>query len=95
MQVLQIDLLKNPEVKDLVTDLQPGDAIKLHCSIKALDDQTLTLTLDEAEEGDAVEEDEGDEDEEITDEVVVSNVKPGRAANSGGNGGMIASMMES
>lgn len=50
MQKIQIDLKKNPEIADLVIDLQPGDKILLHTSINELDDQTLGLTIEEAEE---------------------------------------------
>lgn len=51
MQRITIDLVKEPEIKDLLATKQPGDLIDLHCSIQALDDQTATLTIDEAEEG--------------------------------------------
>lgn len=51
MQTIIIDLKKNPEIADLVTDKQPGDRILLHTSIKQLNDQTLELTIEEAEEG--------------------------------------------
>lgn len=51
MQVITIDLVKDPEIKDLIADMQPGDLVDLHCSIKAMDDQTLTLTVTEASEG--------------------------------------------
>jgi len=66
MQVLTIDLKRNPDVEALVVDKEPGDLIDLHCSIKVLDAQTLTLTLDEAEEGKEPAEDEaaGDENAE-------------------------------
>jgi preprotein translocase subunit YajC len=53
MQTLTIDLKREPEIADLVADLQPGDPVLLHTTIKAMDDQTLTLTLEEAEEGQA------------------------------------------
>lgn len=52
MQVVQIDLFKNPEVASVVSDMQPGDSIILHGTIKALDQQTLTVTVEEVEEGD-------------------------------------------
>lgn len=51
MQVLQIDLFKNPEVAQVVSDMQPGDDIIIHGTIKALDDQTLTVTVEEVEQG--------------------------------------------
>ena len=51
MQSLTIDLKKNPAIADLVQTMQPGDYVDLHTSIKALDDQTLTLTVTSADEG--------------------------------------------
>jgi len=51
MQRITIDLVKNPEIMDLLANKQPGDLVDLHCSIQAIDSQTATLTVDEAEEG--------------------------------------------
>jgi hypothetical protein len=51
MQTLTIDLVKEPEIKDLTASMQPGDLVDLHTSIKSIDDQTLVLTINEAEEG--------------------------------------------
>ena len=51
MQSLTIDLKKNPEVERLVSAMEPGGKVDLHCSIRARDEQTLTLTLEEASEG--------------------------------------------
>lgn len=53
MQKLLIDLKKNPEVADLVSTMQPGDKIVLETSIKAKDDQTLTLTMESASSGES------------------------------------------
>lgn len=44
-QVIQIDLNKNKPVADVVADLQPGDEVEVICTIKAKDDQTLSLEL--------------------------------------------------
>lgn len=60
MQTLTIDLKKNPEVANLVSGMEPGKRIVLQTSIKANDDQTLTLTLESAEAG--------GEDVEVVDE---------------------------
>lgn len=51
MQVITIDLKKNPDIADLLVDMEPGDILDLHCSIKAMDDQTCSLTVQSAEEG--------------------------------------------
>lgn len=51
MQNVTIDLKQNPEVADVIKTMQPGDSVDLHCSIKSMDDQTLVLTVNEAEEG--------------------------------------------
>ncbi len=65
MQTLKIDLKNNPDVAAVVADLQPGTELILKGSIKALDEQTLTVTLEEVEapeaEAEDVEEDEEDE----------------------------------
>lgn len=51
MQTITLDLKKEPDIAALVADMQPGDPVTLHTTVKAKDDQTLTLTLEEAEEG--------------------------------------------
>lgn len=56
MQTVIIDLVKNPDIKDLLSSMQPGDPVDLHTTIKALDDQTATLTVEEASEGKKVDE---------------------------------------
>jgi hypothetical protein len=58
MTNLTIDLLKNPEIKDLVATMSPGDPIKIHAVIKDVDDQTLVATVTSAQEGDPVPEEE-------------------------------------
>ena len=63
MQTVLIDLKKNPDIADLVRTSQPGDYIDLHTSIKSLDDQTLTLTVESAEEAEPPEKPEGEEEE--------------------------------
>lgn len=75
MQTITIPLDKNPTVADLVADKEPGEKIYGRFSIKAVDQQTLTLTteqmsdskddLDSGEsEGEDDSEDEVGEDEE-------------------------------
>lgn len=47
MQVIDIDLKRSPEIADAAVDIQPGDAVDLHATVKAKTDQTLTLTVEE------------------------------------------------
>jgi hypothetical protein len=63
METLTIDLKKNPDIADLVKTMQPGDPVDLHTSIKAADDQTLTLTVRSASEGKPFPAEEVDEEE--------------------------------
>ena len=69
MQTITIDLKKNPDVADLVADMDPGTSICLTTSIKAKDDQTLTLTLDSAEECESKDEEDAEDSEEDTEET--------------------------
>lgn len=60
MQVIQLDLKKNPDIADFLVDKEPGDAVTLHGTIKSLDDQTAVITIEEI--GEAIDEkDAGDE----------------------------------
>lgn len=66
MTTLTIDLQKNPELAALVSDKQPGDWIELRASIKAKDEQTLTVRLencDDCEKPKAEGDDSGEETE--------------------------------
>lgn len=47
MQTIQLDLKKNPDIADFLVDKQPGDGVTLHATIKSLDDQTCTVTIEE------------------------------------------------
>ena len=47
MQTITIPLDKNPTVADLVADKEPGEKVYGCFSIKAVDLQTLTLTMEE------------------------------------------------
>jgi hypothetical protein len=58
METIIVDLKKNPDIAEIIRGMQPGDAVDLHTSIKAMDDQTLTLTIREASEGKPFDEDE-------------------------------------
>lgn len=49
MQTLSIDLKKNADVASIVAGLEPGTELNLKGTIKSLDEQTLTVTLDEVE----------------------------------------------
>lgn len=62
MATITLDLSKNRDLADLVATMSVGDQVRLETSIKALDEQTLTLTLESAEEGEAMESDDEDED---------------------------------
>lgn len=45
--VVTIPLDKNPEVADLLTDMQPGDRVYACFTIKSKDDQTANLRISE------------------------------------------------
>lgn len=60
---ITIDLNAEPDLKELTAECSPGEKLKLEVSIRAKDDQTLTVVIDEAEKMDS----EGD-DEEMDDE---------------------------
>lgn len=68
MATITLDLSKNRDLADLVATMSVGDQVRLETSIKALDDQTLTLTLESAEEGEAMESDDDDLDGDDLDE---------------------------
>jgi hypothetical protein len=88
MSPIVIDLNKEPELKDLLADKNPGDKLDLHCSIKSIDDQTVVLTFEEASEGKA--------DDEDTENMDMETEEPGAPAlNEGGNGGKLAASLES
>ena len=74
-QKLNIDLEKNPEVKDLIASMEVGDSIFVRGSIANMDDKTLEVRLkdvsDSAEgvaESAESDDDEDSEDEEDTEE---------------------------
>jgi hypothetical protein len=75
METLVIDLKKNPDIAELVRTMQPGDAVDLHTSIKALDDQTLTVTVREASEGKPFDEEDEDGEKPEGDDLT----KPGES----------------
>lgn len=90
MSPITIDLNREPELKDLLADKQPGDKIDLHCSIKSIDDQTAVMTFEEASAG-AASDDESTEAAPDTE----PKVPAGMAVNEGGNGGQLAAALES
>lgn len=49
MQTITVDLRKEPEIADLALDMHPGDGIRLCGTIKSIDDQSLVITVEEAE----------------------------------------------
>lgn len=77
MSVITIDLNKNPEVAALVADKDVGAKIYGCFSIKAKDDQTLSLRVSEmADSKDGLsDKEEGSEDED-TDEVDATEATP-------------------
>lgn len=70
MQTVDINLKQNPEIADLVASLDPGAKIMLHTSLKSKDDQTATLTIESAEEGEIAESD-AESDTDDTDESAI------------------------
>jgi len=50
MQTIALDLSNNPELKSLVADMEPGDKLDLRAAIKGMDDQSVTLTIEECSE---------------------------------------------
>lgn len=64
MQTIDIDLKQNPDIANLVADLEPGAKIELSTSIKAKDDQTLTLTIESASEGEDTTDDKAEKEPE-------------------------------
>lgn len=50
MQTVIIDKKKNPEIADLVADMQPGDRLRIYASIKDNNDDNVEVTIEEAEE---------------------------------------------
>jgi len=69
MQTLIIDLKSNPEVAAAVAGVEPGSSVTIRGSIQALDDQSLTVTVEEVEasEGGKAEYGDGDESAMIPD----------------------------
>jgi hypothetical protein len=69
MEVITIDLVKNPDVAALVADLQPSQKIYGCFTIKDKDDQTLSIRIEEmaASKDELSSEDEA-EDEEMEEE---------------------------
>lgn len=77
MQTISLDLANNPDLKSLVADMEPGSKIMLKAAIKSKDDQSVTLTVEEAssedgeevvEETDDAAEDDAEEDSEDAEE---------------------------
>lgn len=63
-QIIKIDLKKNPDVADLVSDKEVGARITLETTIKSKDENFLTLTLQEADEGKVSSDEDDDESED-------------------------------
>jgi hypothetical protein len=71
-QRLTIDLNQNPEVKNLVSDMEVSDRVKLETTIVSKDDQTLVVELEEASEGSEPEANETTETEPVPGDEVDS-----------------------
>ena len=63
MQTITIDKKSSPDVAAVAADLEPGTEVTVKTTVKANDDQTLTLTVREIEVEDMVEVEEEDEAE--------------------------------
>ena len=83
MEILTIDLKKNPDIAELVRTMQPGDPVDLHTSIKALDEQTASLTVREASEGKPFDDDEEEEAPEGDDQTPPGASQDGAQAGAG------------
>lgn len=69
---ITVDLKRNPDVLDLIADMQMGDRVSFVTSLKSKSDQLAEFTLDRAEEGpEKKEEDNEDEDGESEEEAEV------------------------
>lgn len=77
MQNVPLDLKKNPDIKNLAADLEVGDRVCLYGSIKAKDDQTMTVTIDEVEEDRSEKEDEEEKEEGDGEEYEAGNTGSG------------------
>ncbi len=66
MQNVAIDRKKTAEIDDWAADKQPGDKVCLFGTIKSLDDQTMTVTIDEIDDGP---DDEDDEERDLPEGV--------------------------
>lgn len=85
MQVITIDKKKTPEVADWAADKEPGERVCLFGTIKANDDQSLTVTVEEV----------GDEPEDMEDEEEPEGGNEGSdAAPVGSPPGSMANMMD-
>lgn len=63
-QRLTLDLKKNPEVADLVADLEPADKIDACFRIVSKDDQSVIVELVSVDEYSGKDDDDDDDDEE-------------------------------
>jgi len=70
MQRINIDLNKNPEVAELIADMEVGDEIVIRGTIHHKDDQTLKVELDEVDAGEPSEE---EYDESLDDSMEFSD----------------------
>lgn len=67
---IQVDLKANPEVADLISDMEMGKSVSFVTSLKSKNDSLAEFTLTRAEEG-PEDEDEEDGDDESEEEAEV------------------------
>lgn len=82
MTTVTIDLNANRDVKDFVMDKEPGDLIALQCSIVTKDDQTLTVRIEDVEDG--TEKDDNEETDESDTSTSASSAADAGADTTGG-----------
>lgn len=84
-QRLTLDLAKNKELADLISDMEPGDSIYAELSIVAKDDQTLTAEVEAVGESTkALDNKANDEKDEPTDSKADDGDEPAQS-NEGDN----------
>jgi hypothetical protein len=92
MQIITIDLRKNPEIADFLADKQPGDEVYLCGSIKSLDDQSAQITITEVEDRTGEEKDKEPDPDDEAGTMEGDDVRPAGAyqppVDSTGMGGM-------
>lgn len=84
MTTVTIDLNANKDVRDFVMDKEPGDLVALQCSIVSKDQQTLTVRIEDVEEGTEKESDSEDAGENGEEDTTKSSAADAGADITGG-----------